>query len=71
MLHTTQQDEMLPGIQRKDVLKCETLGQARETLNHFHSLRFIFLGDHDDPKPFWVVEAKTATKLEKMGYERA
>lgn len=43
---------------------------ALYSLNRFSHYHFIYLGDHDDPRPYWVVDARTATKLEAAGYER-
>lgn len=63
--------EIFPEVKRKDIVKFHTLSEAYDALNRFTSQRFVFLGDHDDPSPYWVVDARTATKLEKIGYERA
>lgn len=64
-------EEALPNIKRQDLLKFRNLADAFQALNHYNSQRFVYLGDCDDPAPYWIVTAATATKLEELGYERA
>lgn len=70
-MNCAKNDEVFPGVRRYDIVKHRSLGDAYQSLNNYKWYHFVFLGDHDDPYPFWVVDAQTATKLEKLGYERA
>ena len=62
---------IMHGIRRQDIVKCDSLEHAEWVRGHTRAYSFIFLGNSDDARPYWVVDAHTAEKLERYGYERA
>ena len=58
-------------INRSDIRKHSTRNAAFQSLNHYSTQHFVFLGNHNDTRPYWVVSAKIAKQLTALGYERA
>ena len=63
--------EVAPGVKRWDIHKFSTYHNARKASFVGYTPKTVMLGNHDDPRPYWVVTFRHAIRLALAGYEFA